>query len=933
MDLGNAGDGVEISGSDNTIGGTSTGDANIIAFNSGNGITIGQSATDDSRGVAILENSIFANSKLGIDLGDNGVTLNGSSGHSGPNLFQDFPVVTSASTYNGATLISGTLSGAADTAYELEFFSNPAADPSGYGQGETFLMATSVTTDSSGDASFSVDSPSVVAVGQFITATATDPAGDTSEFSADAVVTNTPSLPPLVPKSITVIAPNPRNTPVSTAQVTFNEPVNLSTFTTGALTLTDNGGANLITSAVTISLVSGSTYQLSGLGGLTSAEGKYTLTVNAADIQDQNGNPGSGTISTSWLMDTTPPTSTVNALPAQTTTTSFSITVTGSDPSGANGSTPSGVASYAIYESKDSAAFTLFATVTPANPSASFTGQVGNTYGFYSVATDNAGNVQATPAAAQTTVSILSPLAAISITAVAPNPRNTPISTAQVAFNQPVNLATFTNSALTLTDNGGSNLITGAVTISLVSGSTYQIGGLSGLTSSNGNYTLTVNAADIQDLYGNPGSGTITTTWLMDTTPPTSDVNPLPARGTSLSFTVSVSGSDGGSPPSGVNSFDIYSSTNGGAWTLWTTVPASSPSATFTGQSNTTYSFYSIAHDLAGNVESKSPVIEASTYLPDLTPPVTVVDSATAASNPSTVNTSTGTFTLNLTGNDPGGALITEFEVFVSIDGGAYQEVGPYSIPAGAADSTGTYHSTVLYQGLTDGAMHTYAFYSIGLDSAGNLQAAPSSPNATFQETFAALNSSSQLQVTGFTVEHGSPSRSFVRYVDLSFNESDSQSGGALTSIVNSIGTASPDIQIYKYDLNGDASSKTAVSLGSPTTLEVLDHAIEINFGSGGLGGSPSTTAADGYYEVDITLPSGQIAVHHFYRMLGDVNGDGIVDQNDLNEIAAEIGTTAPVGWTPLSADVTGSGSVTAFDLTLATRAKNHKLGAGLSLG
>lgn len=155
----------------------------------------------------------------------------------------------------------------------------------------------------------------------------------------------------------------------------------------------------------------------------------------------------------------------------------------------------------------------------------------------------------------------------------------------------------------------------------------------------------------------------------------------------------------------------------------------------------------------------------------------------------------------------------------------------------------------------------------------------------------------------------------------------------ALTSIVNSIGTASPDIQIYKYDLNGDASSKTSVSLGSPTTLAVLDHAIEINFGTGGIGGSPSTTAADGYYEVDITLPGGQIAVHHFYRMLGDVAGDGIVDQNDLNEIAAAIGTTSPLGWTPLSADVTGAGSVTALDLTLATRAKNHKLGAGLSLG
>ena len=83
--------------------------------------------------------------------------------------------------------------------------------------------------------------------------------------------------------------------------------------------------------------------------------------------------------------------------------------------------------------------------------------------------------------------------------------------------------------------------------------------------------------------------------------------------------------------------------------------------------------------------------------------------------------------------------------------------------------------------------------------------------------------------------------------------------------------------------------------------LDVIDHAIEIDFGSGGIGGNPNTTAADGYYEVDIKLPNGQTAVHHFYRLLGDVNGDGIVDQNDLNEIAAEHRRdVARSGWTPL---------------------------------
>jgi hypothetical protein len=64
-------------------------------------------------------------------------------------------------------------------------------------------------------------------------------------------------------------------------------------------------------------------------------------------------------------------------------------------------------------------------------------------------------------------------------------------------------------------------------------------------------------------------------------------------------------------------------------------------------------------------------------------------------------------------------------------------------------------------------------------------------------------------------------------------------------------------------------------------------------------------------------------------RLLGDVAGDGIVDQNDLNEVAASIGQTSQMGWTPVSAD----GSVTALDLLLATHSKNRKLGSGLSLG
>ncbi len=445
----------------------------------------------------------------------------------------------------------------------------------------------------------------------------------------------------------------------------------------------------------------------------------------------------------------------------------------------------------------------LFTTVTPASPSALFTGQAGHTYGFYSVATDNAGNVQATPATVEATVQILPPVSVTSIAAVTPKVRNTPVSTVAVTFSIPVNPSTFSASTLTLTDNSNPVAISSGVTLSLVSGSTYDINGLSSLTTNNGNYTLTVNAAGIQDQYGNSGSGPASTSWLMDTTPPTSKVSPLPQRGSSLTFAVSVTGSDSGSPPSGVKSFDIYSSTNGGAWSLWTTVPASNPTANFTGQSNTTYTFYATATDNAGNTQTYSPQIDASTYLPDLTPPVTAVD-GTTGTNPSAVDSATGTFTLNLTGSDPGGGVVTYFELFVKVDSGPYEMVGP-AIPAGPANSSGIVQASIPYQGLTDGAKHIYAFYSIGLDSAGNIQAAPANPNLTLTETFA---SATQLETTALVVEDGAVERSYIRYLQVDFNESDSQSGGELTQIVNSLQTASPDIQLCKYDLNGDASSK-----------------------------------------------------------------------------------------------------------------------------
>jgi len=79
--------------------------------------------------------------------------------------------------------------------FEIELFSNDAADSSGFGEGQTFLAVISVTTNASCNASFSVVLPFIIPAGKFISATATDPIGNTSEFSnVLEVVSTTPPV-------------------------------------------------------------------------------------------------------------------------------------------------------------------------------------------------------------------------------------------------------------------------------------------------------------------------------------------------------------------------------------------------------------------------------------------------------------------------------------------------------------------------------------------------------------------------------------------------------------------------------------------------------------------------------------------------------------------------------------------------------------------
>ncbi len=184
--------------SDNKIGDGTPAGSNTIAFNGLDGVGI----FARSAGTTVSRNSIFSNVGLGMDLvgpferfdtnvstpndGDDPNTPQvDPDGDTGPNNLQNFPVLSSAKTSSTATTVKGKLNSTPGASFTIEFYSNP----SGTSEGKKFIGQKSVTTDGSGNATFTISPASKVTVGQNITVTATKSAtGDTSEFSAPRTV-------------------------------------------------------------------------------------------------------------------------------------------------------------------------------------------------------------------------------------------------------------------------------------------------------------------------------------------------------------------------------------------------------------------------------------------------------------------------------------------------------------------------------------------------------------------------------------------------------------------------------------------------------------------------------------------------------------------------------------------------------------------------
>ncbi|HEY7309956.1 MAG TPA: SdrD B-like domain-containing protein [Gemmataceae bacterium] len=209
---------VAIDSTNITIGGSQANLANTIANTQGTGPGVWiLDFRGAPTGIRVQGNSIYNNGGLGIALGGTyptppvSVTLNDSASHVGPNNFQNFPILSSASSSSTSTSITGTFSEAAEgnKTITLDFYANSIGSSTTYGQGQIYLGSRTVVTDVSGKVSFNAAFALGNLAGDWISATATDQDGNTSEFSQDIQAGSAPgqtftqSLPAALPQSTT----------------------------------------------------------------------------------------------------------------------------------------------------------------------------------------------------------------------------------------------------------------------------------------------------------------------------------------------------------------------------------------------------------------------------------------------------------------------------------------------------------------------------------------------------------------------------------------------------------------------------------------------------------------------------------------------------------------------------------------------------------
>ena len=425
----------------------------------------------------------------------------------------------------------------------------------------------------------------------------------------------------------------------------------------------------------------------------------YTVAAdNAGNVEDAPGSPDATTV-----LDTTAPSSAASA-PASSASASLTISYEASDGEG------SGLAQVDLYaKGPGQGAYSKVASDSSptATGSFSYTAAGGDgAYSFYTVAADNAGNVEDAPGSpdATTVLDTTAPSSAASA----------PASSASASLTISYEASDGEGSGLAQVDLYAKGPGQGAYS-KVASDSSPTATGSFSYTAAGGDgaysfYTVAAdNAGNVEDAPGSPDATTV-----LDTTAPSSAAS-APASSASASLTISYEASDG--EGSGLAQVDLYAKGPGqGAYSK----VASDSSPTATGSFSYTaaggdgaYSFYTVAADNAGNVEDAPGSPDATTVL-DTTAP------SSAASAPA--SSASASLTISYEASDGEGSGLAQVDLYAKGPGqGAYSKVASDSSPT----ATGSFSYTAA------GGDGAYSFYTVAADNAGNVEDAPGSPDAT----------------------------------------------------------------------------------------------------------------------------------------------------------------------------------------------------------
>jgi hypothetical protein len=343
--------------------------------------------------------------------------------------------------------------------------------------------------------------------------------------------------------------------------------------------------------------------------------------------------------------------------------------------------------------------------------------------------------------------------------------------------------------------------------------------------------------------------------------------NQTVVTGNTATFTASASGS-----PTPTVKWQL--STNGG--TNWSDIA---------GATSTTYSFTAASGDNGNqyravftNGVGSDATTSAATLTVQSAPTITSGNAATFAAG-----------------------LIESFQVVATGSPAASYSITSGSLPSGVTlnPSTGALSGKA--------AIGTVGSYPVTI-SASNGIGTP----ATQAFTLTVVNQLSNVQIS-----KGQTQRTYLRYIDLTM---------ANASVATQLASnASTRIKLVKRDLNGNNPSDMSLT----GLVSASGSTVAIDFGAAGIGGARNTNLADGYYALQFDLDSDGTfeTTYNFFRLFGDTNGDGKVDQADVNNVTA--------GMTAYSAeyDLNFDGRVTSGDLILVRRALGRALNTSLPLG